>query len=84
MSDRYDDKPFLRYVDAWVLDAIGHLDEPTRAYCAAMEPTMRQSLGLTPLSRMRDALYRIRSGEATVGTMWWKLAWTMPTVCRLR
>ena len=47
MSDRYDDKPFLRYVDAWVLDAIGHLDEPTRAYCAAMEPTMRQSLGLT-------------------------------------
>ena len=47
MSDRYDDKPFLRYVDAWVLDAIGHLDEPTRAYCVAMEPTIRQSLGLT-------------------------------------
>ena len=47
MSDRYDDKPFLRYVDAWVLNAIGHLDEPTRAYCVAMEPTMRQSLGLT-------------------------------------
>lgn len=47
MSDRYDDKPFLRYVDAWVLDAIGHLDEPTRAYCVAMEPTLRQSLSLT-------------------------------------
>ncbi|KTE24513.1 MULTISPECIES: hypothetical protein [unclassified Sphingopyxis] len=47
MSDRYDDKPFLRYVDAWVLNAIGHLDEPTRAYCVAMEPTIRQSLGLT-------------------------------------
>lgn len=47
MSDRYDDKPFLRYVDAWVLDAIGHLDEATRAYCAAMEPTLRHSLGLT-------------------------------------
>ena len=46
MSDRYDGKPFLRYVDAWVLDAIGHLDEPTRAYCVAMEPTLRQSLGL--------------------------------------
>ncbi len=46
MSDRYDDKPFLRYVDAWVLDAIGHLDEATRAYCAAMEPTLRHSLGL--------------------------------------
>lgn len=47
MSDRYEAKPFLRYVDAWVLNAIGHLDEPTRAYCAAMEPTIRQSLGLT-------------------------------------
>lgn len=47
MSDRYTDKPFLRYVDAWVLDAIGHLDEPTRAYCIAMEPTIAQSLGLT-------------------------------------
>ena len=47
MSDRYDGKPFLRYVDAWVLDAIGHLDQPTRAYCVAMEPTLRQSLGLT-------------------------------------
>lgn len=47
MSDRYAGKDFLRFVDAWVLDAIGHLDEPTRAYCAAMEPTLRQSLGLT-------------------------------------
>lgn len=47
MTDRYTDQPFLRYVDAWVLNAIGHLDEPTRAYCVAMEPTLRQSLGLT-------------------------------------
>ncbi|MBB5706172.1 hypothetical protein [Sphingopyxis panaciterrulae] len=47
MSDRYDDKPFLRYVDAWVLNAIGALDEPTRAYCVAMEPQLRQSLGKT-------------------------------------
>lgn len=47
MSSRYENKPFLRYVDAWVLNAIGHLDEPTRAYCVAMEPTLRQSLGLT-------------------------------------
>ena len=31
---------YLRYVDAWVLNAIGHLDEPTRAYCVAMEPTL--------------------------------------------
>src|SRR3546814_13563194 len=47
MSDRYTDKPFLRYVDAWVLNAIGALDEPTRAYCVAMEPQLRQSLGKT-------------------------------------
>ncbi|HMO77226.1 MAG TPA: hypothetical protein PKD99_03260 [Sphingopyxis sp.] len=47
MTDRYADRPFLRYVDAWVLDAIGHLDEATRAYCVAMEPTLRHSLGLT-------------------------------------
>src|SRR3546814_125634 len=47
MSDRYTDKPFLRYVDAWVLNAIGALDEPTRAYCVAMEPQLRQGLGKT-------------------------------------
>ena len=47
MSDRYDGKDFLRFVDAWVLDAIGHLDEPTRAYCVSMEPTLWRSLGLT-------------------------------------
>lgn len=47
MSDRYEGKPFLRYVDAWVLNAIGHLDEPTRAYCTAMEPQLRQTLGLS-------------------------------------
>src|SRR3546814_20875768 len=47
MSDRYTDKPFRRYVDAWVLNAIGALDEPTRAYCVAMEPQLRQGLGKT-------------------------------------
>lgn len=46
MSDRYDDKPFLRYVDAWVLNAIGHLDEATRAYCVAMEPQLEKSFGV--------------------------------------
>lgn len=45
MTDRYSDAPFLRYVDAWVLDAIGHLDDATRAYCVAMEPTIAHSLG---------------------------------------
>ncbi|HEY0597116.1 hypothetical protein [Sphingopyxis sp.] len=47
MTDRYTDKPFLRFVDAWVLKAIGHLDEPTEAYCRAMVPQLEQSFGLT-------------------------------------
>lgn len=47
MTDRYTDKPFLRFVDAWVLNAIGHLDTPTADYCKAMEPQLRQSFSTT-------------------------------------
>ena len=47
MTDRYTDKPFLRFVDAWVLKAIGHLDEATETYCKAMAPQLRQSFGVT-------------------------------------
>lgn len=47
MSDRYEDKPFLRFVDAWVLKAIGHLDAATETYCKAMLPQLRQSFGVT-------------------------------------
>lgn len=46
MTDRYEDKPFLRFVDAWVLKAIGHLDPATEAYCDAMVPQLRQSFGV--------------------------------------
>ncbi|WP_332818028.1 hypothetical protein [Sphingopyxis sp.] len=46
MTDRYTDKPFLRFVDAWVLKAIGHLDEATETYCQAMVPQLEQSFGL--------------------------------------
>lgn len=46
MTDRYTDQPFLRFVDAWVLDAIGHLDQPTAEYCAAMVPDLRQTFGI--------------------------------------
>jgi hypothetical protein len=46
MSDRYTDKPFLRFVDAWVLKAIGHLDPATEGYCKAMVPQLEQSFGL--------------------------------------
>ena len=47
MTDRYEDKPFLRFVDAWVLKAIGHLDPATENYCQAMVPQLRQSFGVT-------------------------------------
>ena len=43
MSDRYTEKPFLRFVDAWVLKSIGHLDEATESYCRAMVPQLEQS-----------------------------------------
>jgi hypothetical protein len=46
VSDRYTDKPFLRFVDAWVLKAIGHLDDATESYCKAMVPQLEQSFGL--------------------------------------
>ncbi len=46
MSDRYTDKPFLRFVDAWVLKAIGHLDPATEAWCKAMVPQLEQSFGV--------------------------------------
>lgn len=47
MADRYTDKPFLRFVDAYVLKAIGHLDAATDDYCTAMVPHLEQSFGLT-------------------------------------
>ena len=46
MSDRYTDKPFLRFVDAYVLKAIGHLDEATETYCKAMVPSLEKSFGI--------------------------------------
>ena len=46
MSDRYTDKPFLRFVDAWVLKAIGHLDAATETWCKAMVPQLEQSFGV--------------------------------------
>ncbi len=45
MTDRYTDKPFLRFVDAWVLKAIGHLDAATETWCKAMVPQLEQSFG---------------------------------------
>lgn len=46
MTDRYQGKPFLRLLDAYVLDAIGHLDAATQEGLVAAEPELRQSYGL--------------------------------------
>lgn len=41
MTDRYDGKPFLRLVDAYVLDLIGALDETTATGLRGLEPRFR-------------------------------------------
>ncbi|HVJ03965.1 MAG TPA: hypothetical protein VM662_17440 [Sphingomonas sp.] len=46
MIDRYAGKPFLRLVDGYVLDAIGHLDARADAELTAMEPQLRASYGI--------------------------------------
>lgn len=47
MSDRYAGKPFLKMLDAYVVDAIGHMDGATEMELSAMEPQMRGALGLS-------------------------------------
>ena len=45
MSDRYAGKPFLRLLESYVLDAIGHLDPMAEASLRAMEPQYREMFG---------------------------------------
>lgn len=45
MTDRYADKPFLKLLDSYVLDSIGHLDQQAEAALTAMEPTLREMFG---------------------------------------
>jgi hypothetical protein len=45
MSDRYVGKPFLRFLDCYVLRAIGELDQGVAETLTAMEPKLRQTLG---------------------------------------
>ena len=47
MSDRYTGKPFLKLVDAYVIDAIGHLDDATEMELKTMEPQFHKALGLS-------------------------------------
>lgn len=46
MTDRYAGKPFLKLVDSYVLDAIGHLDEVSDAALTAMEPQFHAAFGM--------------------------------------
>lgn len=45
MSDRYAGKPFLKLVEGYIVDAIGHLDGASAMELAAMEPQMRAATG---------------------------------------
>ena len=45
MTDRYAGKPFLRLVDSYVLDAIGHLDPAADAALTAKEPEFHATFG---------------------------------------
>lgn len=45
MTDRYDGKPFLRLLDCYILDAIGHLPPEQDAQLTEMEPKFREAFG---------------------------------------
>lgn len=45
MTARYDGKPFLRLLDSYVLDAIGHLDAANRQWLKDSEPHLRATYG---------------------------------------
>ena len=47
MSDIYEGKPFLRLLDAYVLDAIGELDADSDAALTAQEPSFHAMFGVT-------------------------------------
>lgn len=46
-TEQYKAEPMLRLLDAWVLDAVGVLDEQTSARLAAMAPKIAQTFGVT-------------------------------------
>jgi hypothetical protein len=47
MSDRYAGKPFLRLLESYVLDAIGHLDPASDAALRAQETEFRKTFVAT-------------------------------------
>lgn len=46
MTNRYEDKPMLRLLDAYVLDRLGLLDESTAQELAAQGPVLSRALGV--------------------------------------
>lgn len=47
MSPRHEGKPLLRLVDAFVFDAIGHLDPAEATALSALEPQLRRDWNAT-------------------------------------
>jgi hypothetical protein len=47
MSDRYTGKPFLRLLDSYVLDSIGHLDAAEQAKLTRLEPKFHAAFNTT-------------------------------------
>lgn len=43
---RYDEKPFLRFLDCYVLSSIGHLDEEQEHALNMMAPKLSEALGV--------------------------------------
>lgn len=46
-DDRYEGRPFLKFVDCYVLDAIGLLDATSEARLVAMEAKLQEICGGT-------------------------------------
>jgi len=42
---RYDDNPFLRLLDCYILNAIGELDDDQREVLVALEPKLHKTFG---------------------------------------
>lgn len=43
VMNRYDDNPFLRLLDCYILDTIGELSDDQREVLATLEPKLRQT-----------------------------------------
>jgi hypothetical protein len=74
MTDRYKGKPFLRLLDAYVLDAIGFLPPEADAELTRMEPNFAAALGETgPWRTMVETRMRFPAGmPGAIAELWTK------------